>query len=217
MACEMEADEIADTPHGKSFLKAIGAIIQHKTAIYTGSRNLFQIPRGIFHRFARTKRRWTGYSHALRQTLVVLKSLRELPHPIHAQSLEPLLPQMMELAWTLVLRDISKTLEEALSRILAASDLEGKRWKRAQALQQLAQVFLSRAGGSSSNSSSWNEEEDHNSMKATVRCKVAFGIAQNKGDGVMSGDSEELIKQAEAEEQRRQQRKARRARSKVMV
>jgi len=200
---------IAETPYGEQFLKAIGTVLKLKTSIYADFRNPVRTPRGIFYQLVRQKRRWTELYRLVQETLFLVKNVvdkRDVDGTISPESLDLLLPTIVELAWKFVLRDISSTVEKAISRLLDASDLPGKRDRRVQALQILADAFLSRA-------KSANNGVEDDMMKA-VRCKVAFQIAQNKkkGDDIPA-DSEQMIKQAKAEESRKQRRK----RAKVMV
>lgn len=173
--CQREADKIAKTPYGESFLEAIGSVIKLNTGIYTDFRNPLRTPRGIFYRLAREKRDWVEFFGTVTQSFRFLKNIankRNGDGTISQESMESLLPEIVSLAWKFVLRDVSYTLQEALSRLLGASDLPGKRFQRAKALQVLAEAFLSRVKKNS------NRVEDDTSR--TVRCKVAFQIAQHK-------------------------------------
>ena len=114
-----------------------------------------------------------------------------------AQKLEESLPAILELAWAINVRDISKTLKKACQKLFqdAGVELDG-RLQRAQAIQLLGTVFLT--VGKEVSAFQSNSSED---IKARAEVAVMTTMAKAQGQEVNEEDTEELIQRAKQNSQ----------------
>jgi len=112
-----------------------------------------------------------------------------------AKQLEDSLPTILELAWAVNNRDISRTIKRACKKLFsdAGVDLE-KRMERAHAIRIIGSAFRL----ASSNSDGDNAIHDKNDIKARAEVAVMTTMAKAQGQEVSEEDTEELIKAAVA-------------------
>lgn len=113
-----------------------------------------------------------------------------------AQKLEDSLPAILELAWAINTRDISRTLKKACKRVFTDAGISNDmRIKRAVAVGIVGREFLKvgkLAGGSTSH------VHDKNSIKARAEVAVMTTMAKAQGQEVSQDDTEELIEKAKS-------------------
>lgn len=105
--------------------------------------------------------------------------------------LEESLPAILDLAWAVNSRDISRTLKHVCKKLFndASIDLEG-RLKRAQAIKILGSIFYEvgeQNGGDNPN------VEDVQGMKARAEVAVMTTMAKAQGQEVSENETEEMI------------------------
>jgi len=112
-----------------------------------------------------------------------------------AQQLEDSLPTILELAWAVNNRDISRTIKRSCKKLFSDSgvDLE-KRTDRALAIRIIGTTFRV----TSSNSTGDVVIHDKNDIKARAEVAVMTTMAKAQGQEVSEEDTEELIKAAVA-------------------
>jgi len=113
-----------------------------------------------------------------------------------AKQLEDSLPTILELAWAVNNRDISRTIKRSCKKLFsdAGVDLE-KRMERAQAIRIIGSAFRLT---SSSNSKGDITIHDKDDIKARAEVAVMTTMAKAQGQEVSEEDTEELIKAAVA-------------------
>jgi len=112
-----------------------------------------------------------------------------------AAKIEDSLPTILELAWAINNRDISRTLKRACKKLFsdAGVDME-KRLGRAQAIRVVGHEFklMSKEGKDGA------ETQDKDAIKARAEVAVMTTMAKAQGQEVSEQDTEELIKAAAA-------------------
>ena len=118
--------------------------------------------------------------------------------------LEESLPAILELAWAVNCRDITRTLKVVCKKLFndASLDIEG-RHKRASAVKILGSVFYN-VGQSHGGDNPNLEDVEH--MKARAEVAVMTTMAKAQGQEVDENDTEEMIQRAKhmAAEQKKQ-------------
>ncbi len=111
-----------------------------------------------------------------------------------AEKLEQSLPVILDLAWAMNSRDITKTLKASCKKLFSDADVDKKiRIKRAEALRIIGGAFRfrARALGSKLNSKVNNED-----IKVRAEVAVMATMAKAQGQEVGGDDAEEMIKEA---------------------
>lgn len=111
-----------------------------------------------------------------------------------AEKLEDSLPAILDLAWAVNERDISRTLKHACKKVFSDASVElEKRMERANALKILGHEFHTIGKlVADSNPSAANTKE---SIKARAEVAVMTTMAKAQGQEVTEEDTEEMIKQ----------------------
>lgn len=114
---------------------------------------------------------------------------------IAAKKLEDSLPAILELAWAINVRDISRTLKKACLKLFTDAGVEmEERHKRAQAVKVLGKIFYDL--GQEHRGEDMESGNDKESIKARAEIAVMTTMAKAQGQEVTEEDTEELIKQA---------------------
>jgi len=109
------------------------------------------------------------------------------------EKMEESLPAILELAWAINVRDISKTLKEVCRRIFTDAGVEqADRVKRAESVRILGREFLT-IGKVSGGGVKGIDTED---IKARAAVAAMTTMAKAQGQEVTEADQEEMIKQA---------------------
>lgn len=116
-----------------------------------------------------------------------------------AAKLEESLPAILDLAWAINVRDISRTLKKVCKKLFtdAGVDME-ERYKRAEAVRILGREFYSvgkAAGGGSP------QTTDITDVKARAEVAVMTTMAKAQGQEVSEEDTEDMIRQAKTMQQ----------------
>ena len=111
-----------------------------------------------------------------------------------AQKLEETIPALLELAWAINIRDISRTLKHACKKLFTDADVPmAVRVQRAEAIQLIGEEFYcigkSRGGEKYS-------VKDSADIKARAEVAVMTTMAKAQGQEVNEDDAEEMISQA---------------------
>lgn len=111
-----------------------------------------------------------------------------------AQKLEETIPALLELAWAINIRDISRTLKHACKKLFTDADVPmATRIQRAEAIRLVGEDFFiigkSRGGEKYS-------VKDTADIKARAEVAVMTTMAKAQGQEVSEDDTEEMIKQA---------------------
>jgi len=111
-----------------------------------------------------------------------------------AQQLEDSLPTILELAWAVNNRDISRTIKRACKKLFSDAGVEvDKRLERANALRIVGHAFRINAKDVKD-----MDGQDKNDIKARAEVAVMTTMAKAQGQEVSEQDTEELIKVAVA-------------------
>lgn len=109
-----------------------------------------------------------------------------------AKDIEDSIPVFLDLAWVVNVKDITKTLKNACTKLFsdAAVDVP-TRVKRAEAVHILAKEFFNvgkKAGK--------NQEDSVEDIRARAEVAVMTTMAKAQGQEIREGDAEEMVKQA---------------------
>ncbi|KAL7473896.1 hypothetical protein ACHAXS_014430 [Conticribra weissflogii] len=111
-----------------------------------------------------------------------------------AQKLEETIPALLELAWAINIRDISRTLKNACKKLFTDAGVDMPvRMKRAEAIRIVGAEFLAigrERGGEK------YEIKDAADIKTRAEVAVMTTMAKAQGQEVNDDDAEEMIKQA---------------------
>merc|ERR1719491_1659372 len=111
-----------------------------------------------------------------------------------AKQLEDSLPTILELAWAVNNRDISRTIKRACKKLFSDAGVEvDKRLERANALRIVGHAFRINAKDVKD-----MDGQDKNDIKARAEVAVMTTMAKAQGQEVSEQDTEELIKVAVA-------------------
>ena len=112
-----------------------------------------------------------------------------------ASKLEESLPVILNLAWAINVRDISKSLKNASKKLYCDSDVpKEERIKRAEAVRILGSAFLAvgvKLGGAAAIKNVQSED-----IKGRAEVAVMTTMAKAQGQEVETEDAEEMIKEA---------------------
>jgi len=217
-SCQAEAMNIVKGSFGDVFCTTIGFALQVEADEYLGFQKSFL---GVEGHAARTKKSMKNMNNNFkilgagvnavrtgRQAFKeVEKGMKEAEKGIEdgkeldpeqavamTQSMEKSLPAILELAWAINVRDITKTLKSVCAKLFsdAAVDLEG-RLRRAEAVQILGREFYT-IGKISNRTDTKNIDTEDIKARAAVAAMTTMAKAQ--GQEVTEQDTEEMIKQA---------------------
>ena len=249
-SCQEEAEKIAKTSFGPTFLTTIGFALEVEADEYLGFATSFLGLEGHAARFKKKSNQMSTNLHIasagikamsagqkayqevekVQQTMAKAKegaggeeaaasgtdensagaAPGGMPEMDAAQAalaqakLEESLPAILELAWAVNCRDITRTLKVVCKKLFndASLDIEG-RHKRAQAVKILGSVFYN-VGQSHGGDNPNLEDVEH--MKARAEVAVMTTMAKAQGQEVDENDTEEMIQRAKhmAAEQKKQ-------------
>ena len=210
-SCDQEADAIALTGFGETFLLHIGETLTQESSIFL-QRTWFSWPLWIYSSSAKKKRHFQGNVAGFKLIINFARSIfveegdqeggkkrLNKEFNITGEDIEDFLPQLLDLAWAYNARDISSLLEQVCHKLLndAGGTSSSERVRRAKAVRILGQSFLNRSKqgeGRSEDRSSKDSEIEKRDIKA--RLQVAFQTANLQTSSPSSEESEEMIKNA---------------------
>ena len=122
-------------------------------------------------------------------------SVDEAEAAMAAQTLEETLPAILELAWAINVRDISRTLKHVCKKLFTDASVPLEvRYKRAEAVRILGREFYEIGKAVAGTS----EKQDTDDMRARAEIAIMTTMARAQGQEVSEQDTEELIKQAKS-------------------
>lgn len=121
-------------------------------------------------------------------------SIDEEQAKVAAQKLEETIPALLELAWAINIRDISRTLRSACKKLFTDADVPiAARIQRADAIRLIGEEFFSIGKARGGEKYSVRDAAD---IKARAEVAVMTTMAKAQGQEVSEEDTEEMIKQA---------------------
>ena len=249
-SCQEEAEKIAKTSFGPTFLTTIGFALEVEADEYLGFATSFLGLEGHAARFKKKSNQMSTNLHIasagikamsagqkacqevekVQQTMAKAKEgaggeeaeasgtdensagaapggmleMDAAQAALAQAKLEESLPAILELAWAVNCRDITRTLKVVCKKLFndASLDIEG-RHKRAQAVKILGSVFYN-VGQSHGGDNPNLQDVEH--MKARAEVAVMTTMAKAQGQEVDENDTEEMIQRAKhmAAEQKKQ-------------
>jgi hypothetical protein len=134
------------------------------------------------------------------------KEMDEEKAKMAAQKLEETIPALLELAWAINNRDISRTLKSACKKLLSDAEVPIEtRIRRAEAIRILGSEFYTigkECGGEK------YDVKDTSDIKARAEVAVMTTMAKAQGQEVSEDDTEDLIRRAKDMKQERDEAKA---------
>jgi hypothetical protein len=217
--CEKEAQSIADTSFGTTFLYHIGHTLVQESNLFL-KQSWFGWPLWMLSSTKKSYYQAKGKVDGLRMVSKFLLKFvsffddeertnifdmldkdnsksRKLKSKLTSEIIEQMLPDIINLAWEYIFfYDISKLLEVACEKVLFDSKVGsfGERRRRARALRILGESFVKRSGEENEDGTCKSPDATAHDMK--VRAEVAFRIAQQNTKH-RSSESEEMIKKAQ--------------------
>ena len=120
-------------------------------------------------------------------------ALDEAQAKIAAQKLEETMPAILELAWAINNRDISRTLKRATKKLFSDATVPmPERIRRAEAVLLLGREFY--AVGKAAGGERFDARENSADLKARAEVAVMTTMAKAQGQEVNEGDAEEMIR-----------------------
>ena len=121
-------------------------------------------------------------------------SLDEEQAKVAAQKLEETIPALLELAWAINIRDISRTLKHACKKLFTDAEVPMTiRIQRAEAIRLIGDEFYSIGKARGGETYSIKDSAD---IKSRAEVAVMATMAKAQGQEVSEDDTEEMIKQA---------------------
>ena len=121
-------------------------------------------------------------------------ALDEEQAKLAAQKLEETIPALLELAWAINIRDISRTLKNACKKLLTDAEVPmATRIQRAEAIRLIGEEFHSIGKSRGGEKYSVKDAAD---IKARAEVAVMTTMAKAQGQEMSENDTEEMIKQA---------------------
>ena len=113
---------------------------------------------------------------------------------VAAQKLEETIPALLELAWAINIRDISRTLKTACKKLFTDAEVPmATRIQRAEAIRLIGEEFYSIGKSRGGEKYSVKDAAD---IKARAEVAVMTTMAKAQGQEMSEDDTEEMIKQA---------------------
>jgi len=214
LSCQEEATKIVEGSFGDVFCTTIGFALQVEADEFLGFKTSFL---GMEGHVARTKKNFKTMNNnmhilnagvkavskgqkAMKEVETVQKGMQggeELTAQEQAEltdMMEESLPAILELAWAINVRDISKTLKEVCRKIFTDAGVEQKeRLKRAEGMRILGREFYAIGKVSGGTSNKGLDTED---IKARATVAAMTTMAKAQGQEVNEEDQEEMIKRA---------------------
>jgi len=218
--CQEEAMKISKGSFGEVFSTTIGFALQVEADEFLGFSHSFL---GVQGHVARTRRNVNSIStnfkivgaginaaHAGRKAYRDVESIQkgmqrnesqnaddpelsEADAAMATQTLESTLPAILELAWAINVRDISRTLKHVCKKLFTDASVPMEvRYKRAEAVRILGREFheIGKAVAQTA------EKQDTDDIRARAEIAVMTTMARAQGQDVSEQDTEELIRQA---------------------
>ena len=197
-ALQVEADEFLGFSH--SFLGVQGHVARTRRNVNSISTNFKIVGAGVNAMHAGRKAyrdvetiqkgmQRTGSQNADDQD----PELSEADAAMATQSLESTLPAILELAWAINVRDISRTLKHVCKKLFTDASVPMEvRYKRAEAVRILGREFYEIGKAVAQTA----EKQDTDDIRARAEIAVMTTMARAQGQEVSEQDTEELIKQA---------------------
>ena len=211
---QMEAFKIADGSFGATFLTMIGFQLEVEADEFIGFRN------SVLDGYkAQVKKSANATSNNLKITGAAIKAAKagrtvykdlgtaqaraleegkteaeqeQAQAMFAAQKLEDSLPAILDLAWAINGRDVSRTLKNACNKLFSDAGVDmDQRLKRAKLVKILGEEFLA-VGKLVGKAKKEDSKED---IKARAEVAVMTTMAKAQGQEVTSEDTEEMIKQ----------------------
>ena len=204
----VEAQRMAEASvFGNRFLRMIGQSLQLEAAAYIHFRKVVVgWPVAGFLSLKRRQKQWMGRLQSWRKTYNVGKVFFANLQPgegdestsarVTTETVEAMLPSLVEMAWAHIEIDIAHTLEMAILKLLRDADAGGTATlkSRAEALRMLGQEFVQFAAASSTTVEGEScSEPGMESKDIKARVEVAFSMATMKEPS--EHDFEEMIQQ----------------------
>jgi curved DNA-binding protein CbpA len=239
---QAEAAEICQTPFGHVFCKTIGKSLQLEATEFLGfeqnffgnwdahsatwekrtssfQNNLRVVGAGISAVRAGSKAMKTVEEFQQQQQHDKSTAAKYTPPDQTQQAketmeqLEDTLPAILELAWAINVRDITRTLKEVCFKLFHDSEVEPKiRQKRAQAIQIMGREFFSMGNISESTRTMTTPEQEESGIskdEIKLRAEIAAmtTLAKAQGQEVSEKDAEYMIKQQRLMKKQQQQQR----------
>jgi hypothetical protein len=213
-SCQEEAEKIAKGSFGDVFCTTIGFALQVEAEEFLGFKTSFL---GMEGHAARVKKNMKTMNNnmsivgagvrAASKGQKAMKEVESVQRGIAegteltaeqqaelAEKMEESLPAILELAWAINVRDISKTLKEVCNKIFTdASVSQEERLKRAEGIRILGKEFYAIGIASGGKGLQDINSED---IKARAQVAAMTTMAKAQGQEVTEEDQEEMIKQA---------------------
>mmetsp|Transcript_23267 Transcript_23267/g.33341 ORF Transcript_23267/g.33341 Transcript_23267/m.33341 type:complete len:321 (-) Transcript_23267:491-1453(-) len=221
-ACQQEATEIVKGSFGDVFATTIGFALQVEAEEFLGFQTSFL---GVEGHAARTKKKMNSFNNnwkilgagvnAARKGQKAVKEIEtlqsdgmeEITPELQAEltaKMDESLPAILELAWAINVRDISKTLKEVCKKLFSDASVEAEvRTKRAEGILILGREMYNIGKAAQGDSSSLKIDSEDIKARAAVAAMTTMAKAQ--GQEVNDADTEEMIKQAKNMSMQQQQ------------
>eukprot|EP00804_Cyclotella_cryptica_P020564 CCRYP_003407-RA/>CCRYP_003407-RA protein AED:0.20 eAED:0.20 QI:141/1/1/1/0.5/0.33/3/2533/626 len=232
----VEAEKIADTSFGATFLVTIGFALQVEAEEFLGFQNSAF---GVGGHAARIKKQRKSMANnfkifgaginaattgrkAMKEMETVQKAIEEKKREaikstggatekssndtesnnfdeeqakMAQEKLEETIPALLELAWAINIRDISRTLRNACKKLFTDAEVPiTTRVQRADAVRIIGSEFY--AVGKMRGGEQYDIKKDMDDVKARAEVAVMTTMAKAQGQEVSTDDTEEMIKQA---------------------
>lgn len=230
---QMEALKIANGSFGTTFLTIIGFQLEVESEEYIGFRNSLidgykasakknanvassnlkmtgavlkaaSAGRKVYKEVESAQARHAEENVDAEKDGLTKEQLEQEQAMLAAKKIEDALPAILELAWAINTKDISRTIKNACKKLFsdAGVDME-QRMKRAEIIKILGREFLSigKLVGKSKNEDGFDSMED---IKARAEVAVMTTMAKAQGQEVSEEDTEQLIKQHKEQQQQQQ-------------
>ena len=240
---QAEAAEICQTPFGHVFCKTIGKALQLEATEFLGFENSY-IGTWEAHSALWEKKTVNIQNNlkvlgagitAVRAGSKAMKTVEEFQQqqqqektqpnipPDQTQQaketmeqLEDTLPAILELAWAINVRDITRTLKEVCFKLFHDSDVEPEvRQKRAMAIQIIGREFYSMGNISESTKTMTTPEQEESGIsKEDIKLRAEIAamttLAKAQGQEISEKDAEYMIKQQRLMKKQQQQQQQQR-------
>jgi len=223
LSCQEEAVRIVQGSFGDVFCTTIGFALQVEADEFLGFKTSFLGMEGHAARSKKNLKTMHNNMHILnagvkaaskgQKAMKDVQSLQENmkgggemsaeEQAVLSAKMEESLPAILELAWAINVRDISKTLKEVCNKLFTDAGVSyEERLKRAEGVRILGREFY--AIGKVSGTGKDIDVED---IKARATVAAMTTMAKAQGQEVTEQDTEEMIKQARTMSQQQQQQK----------
>lgn len=188
-----EATKIAGSPFGKEYLTAIGSALVLEASQFLGfHKSILGWVSGAAFLVKKKVTRLKSMISIIRETIDVLRLMHQEfydengelkpPPKSNMETLEILLPELLDIAWAYNAQDIGKTLHGACSKLFADASANSfyKRMERAEAIQMLGEEFVAVASVGSDVDDDDVSETRKKSQNLISRLEIAYRVAHMK-------------------------------------